>query len=142
VRAALVLLEPCDRSFGLVVLRVRALDRPTGRPCRRQVFFVTTGSSSGADDGVNELGRLYSLWPHHGNPLKPAMLSTVFNADTVVAAGFDIAIRPDNLDVSSQHLMINEDGTTESRAVMAANGRDGSIWRFDLVKGPMGGGRR
>jgi hypothetical protein len=34
--------------------------------------------------------------------------------------------------------MINEDGTTESRAVMAAKGRDGSIWRFDLVKGPTG----
>ena len=34
--------------------------------------------------------------------------------------------------------MINEDGTTESRAVMAAKGRDGSIWRFDLVKGPCG----
>jgi hypothetical protein len=34
--------------------------------------------------------------------------------------------------------MINEDGTTESRAVMAAKGRDGSIWRFDLVGGPVG----
>jgi hypothetical protein len=40
--------------------------------------------------------------------------------------------------VSRQYLMINEDGTTESRAVMAAKGRDGSIWRFDLVKGPTG----
>ena len=28
--------------------------------------------------------------------------------------------------------MINEDGTAESRAVMAAKGRDGSIWRFSL----------
>jgi hypothetical protein len=33
--------------------------------------------------------------------------------------------------------MINEDGTTESRAVMAAKGRDGSIWRFDLAEGPV-----
>jgi hypothetical protein len=32
--------------------------------------------------------------------------------------------------------MINENGTTESRVVMAAKGRDGSIWRFDLVKRP------
>jgi hypothetical protein len=31
--------------------------------------------------------------------------------------------------------MINEDGTTESRAVMAAKGRDGAIWRFDLKTG-------
>jgi hypothetical protein len=54
-----------------------------------------------------------------------------------VAAGGDIAISPDNIGVSGQYLMINEDGTTESRAVMAAKGRDGSIWRFDLVKGPV-----
>jgi hypothetical protein len=103
-----------------------------------EFFFDTTGSSSGPDDGVNELGRLYSLRLHPGNPLKPATLSIVYNADTVVAAGGDIAISPDNLDVSRRYLMINEDGTTESRAVMAAKGRDGSIWRFDLVKGSTG----
>jgi Bacterial protein of unknown function (DUF839) len=103
-----------------------------------EFFFDTTGSSSGADEGVNELGRLYSLRLDPGNPLKPATLSMVYNADTVVAAGGDIAISPDNLDVSRRYLMINEDGTTESRAVMAAKDRDGSIWRFDLVKGPTG----
>ena len=102
-----------------------------------EFFFNTTGSSSGADEGVNELGRLYSLRLHRAT-LKLATLSVVYNADTVVAAGGDIAISPDNLDVSRQYLMINEDGTTESRAVMAAKGRDGSIWRFDLVKGPTG----
>ena len=90
-----------------------------------EFFFDTTGSSSGADEGVNELGRLYSLRLHPDNPLKPARLSVVYNADTVVAAGGDIAISPDNLDVSRRYLMINEDGTTESRAVMAAKGRDG-----------------
>jgi Alkaline phosphatase PhoX len=104
---------------------------------RNEVFWVTTGSSSGADDGVNELGRLYSLRLHPGNPTRPATLSIVYNADTVVAGGGDIAISPDNVDASSDYLMINEDGTTESRAVMAAKGRDGSIWRFDLVKGPV-----
>ena len=103
-----------------------------------ELFFVTTGSSSGADDGVNELGRLYSLRLHPGNPLKPAALTVVYNADAVVAAGGDIAISPDNIDASRKSLMINEDGTTESRLVMAAKGRDGSIWRFDLVKGPVG----
>jgi Alkaline phosphatase PhoX len=103
-----------------------------------EFFFDTTGSSSGADDGVNELGRLYSLRLHPGNPLRPATLSVVYNADTVLAAGGDTATSPDNLDVSGRFLMVNEDGTTESRAVMAAKGRDGSIWRFDLVKGPTG----
>jgi secreted PhoX family phosphatase len=99
-----------------------------------EFFFDTTGSSSGVDNGVNELGRLYSLKLNSVDPLKPATLRIVYNADTVVAAGGDIAISPDNLGVSSQYLMINEDGTTESRAVMSAKGRDGSIWRFDLVK--------
>ena len=99
-----------------------------------ELFFDTTGSSSGADDGVNELGRLYSLRLHPGNPLKHARLSIVYNADTIVANGGDIAISPDNMDASRRYLMINEDGTTESRAVMAEKGRDGSIWRFDLKR--------
>ena len=97
-----------------------------------EFFFDTTGSSSGADDGVNELGRLYSLRLHPGNPLKPATLSVVYNADTVVAAGGDIAISPDNIDVSRQYLMINEDGTTESRA---RDGRQGPR-RLDLALRP------
>jgi Alkaline phosphatase PhoX len=104
---------------------------------RNELFFDTTGSSSGADNGVNELGRLYSLRLHPGNPRKPATLTIVYNADTIVAAGGDTAISPDNIAASKTFLMINEDGTTESRAVMAAKGRDGSIWRFDLVKGPV-----
>jgi uncharacterized protein DUF839 len=99
-----------------------------------EVFWVTTGSSA---DGSNELGRLYSLRLHPGNPTKPATLTIVYNADLVVAAGGDTALSPDNLDASREYLMINEDGTTESRPVMAAKGRDGSIWRFDLVKGPV-----
>jgi Bacterial protein of unknown function (DUF839) len=103
-----------------------------------EFFFDTTGSSSGDAEGVNELGRLYSLRLHPGNPLKPATLTIVYNADLVVAGGGDTALSPDNLDTSDRYLMINEDGTTESRAVMAAKGRDGSIWRFDLVKGPTG----
>jgi hypothetical protein len=103
-----------------------------------ELFWVTTGSSGGTAEGVNELGRLYSLRLHPGNPLRPATLTIVYNADLVVAGGGDTALSPDNLDASSRYLMINEDGTTESRAVMAAKGRDGSIWRFDLVKGPTG----
>jgi hypothetical protein len=103
-----------------------------------ELFFDTTGSSSGADEGVNELGRLYSLQLHPGNVLKPAKLTIAYNADQVIADGGDIAISPDNMDASNRYLMINEDGTTESRLVMGAKGRDGSIWRFDLTGGPGG----
>ena len=105
---------------------------------RHEFIFDTTGSSSGADDGVNELGRVYSLRLDPHNPINPATLSVVVNADAVVAAGGDTAIAPDNLDVSGRYLMVNEDGTTEARAVMAAKGRDGSVWRFDLVDGDVG----
>lgn len=130
-------LEAASDAAGAMTF-VRPEDGAFNPNNANEFFFDTTGSSSGPDEGVNELGRLYSLRLHPGNPLKPATLSVVYNADTVIAAGGDIAISPDNLDVSRRYLMINEDGTTESRAVMAAKGRDGSIWRFDLVKGPTG----
>jgi len=130
-------LEAASDAVGAMTF-VRPEDGAYNPTNANEFFFVTTGSSSGADDGVNELGRLYSLRLQPGNPLTPAALTIVYNADTVVAGGGDIAISPDNIDASRQSLMINEDGTTESRLVMAAKGRDGSIWRFDLVKGPVG----
>jgi muconolactone delta-isomerase len=126
-----VQLEAASDAAGAMTF-VRPEDGAFNPTNPNEFFFDTTGSSSGADDGVNELGRLYSLRLHPGNPLKAATLSVVYNADTVVAAGGDIALSPDNIDVSRRYLMINEDGTTESRAVMAAKGRDGSIWRFRL----------
>jgi len=101
-----------------------------------EFFFVTTGDvpASGENTG-NALGRLYSLKLNPSGPAKDATLSIVYNADEVLAAGADIAISPDNIDASSQYLMINEDGTGASRPVMAAKGRDGSIWRFELKQG-------
>jgi hypothetical protein len=57
----------------------------------------------------------------------------------VVAAGGDIATSPYNIGVSRRrYLIVNEDGTTESRAVMAAKGRDGSIWRPTSSRGRAG----
>ena len=96
-----------------------------------EYLFVTTGEAPGAD----VLGRLWSLNLHPGNPLRPGTLEVLYNADDVIAAGGDIAISPDNLDVSDDYLMINEDGTASSRPVMAAKNRDGSIWRFDIDEG-------
>jgi hypothetical protein len=52
-----------------------------------EFFFDTTGSSSGVDDGVNELGRLYSLRLHPGNPLKPATTSPSAPTTWTSAAG-------------------------------------------------------
>jgi Alkaline phosphatase PhoX len=97
-----------------------------------EFFFVTTGGN--AAEG-NELGRLYTLHLNSGNVLGDAELHVVYNADEVIADGGDIAISPDNISASGDYLMINEDGTTQSRAVMAAKDRDGSVWRFDLTNG-------
>jgi hypothetical protein len=97
-------------------------------------FFVTTGGLAGG----NELGRVYSLRLDPSDPTGPATLRVVYEADEVIAAGGDIAISPDNVDTSDEFLMINEDGTTESRLVMAAKNRDGSIWRFRLNGGSGG----
>jgi hypothetical protein len=97
---------------------------------RNEFFFVTTGGAA----GVNELGRLYSLALDASDPTKQGFLTVEYAADAVIKAGGDIAISPDNIDVSTTYLMINEDGTAESRVVMANKSRDGSIWRFALNK--------
>ncbi len=100
-----------------------------------QVVFVTTGGATGA----NELGRVYSLTLNPLGPLGRATLEVEVNADDIVRAGGDTVISPDNIDISDDYLMINEDGTAESRLVMAAKNRDGSIWRFDMsdTRGPI-----
>lgn len=115
-------------AFGFVRIEDGAFDKER----RNQFFFVTTGGNKSAG---NELGRLYQLRLDRDDPTDDARLGVVYNADHVVAAGGDIAISPDNLDTSEDSLVINEDGTSPSRAVMAAKGRDGSIWEFELADG-------
>jgi Bacterial protein of unknown function (DUF839) len=102
---------------------------------RAEYFFVTTGDAAVPS---NTLGRLYSLRLNPGNPTQPAKLTVVYNADEIVAAGGDIAISPDNIGTSQDHLMINEDGTGASRPVMASKNRDGSVWRFDITNDKVG----
>ena len=92
-----------------------------------EFYFVTTGGSA-----ANMLGRLYRLDLNPDNLLGPAKLTIIYNADHIIAAGGDIAVSPDNIDVSEDYIMINEDGTAESRLVMAAKERNGNIWRLDL----------
>jgi len=93
-------------------------------------YFVTTGGGTG-----NMLGRLYRLDLNADNVLGPCKLTVVYNADRIIADGGDIAVSPDNIDVSEDYLMINEDGTAQSRVVMAEKGRNGNIWRINLHNG-------
>lgn len=97
-----------------------------------EFFWVTTGGN----DTINKLGRLYQLDLVGGDPsTRPATLSVIYNADTITAAGGDIAVSPDNIGTSGRYLMVQEDGTTQSREWMASKGRDGSIWRFEIGGG-------
>ena len=108
---------------------VRIEDGAFNKKSNRDFYFVTTGGNKAAG---NELGRAYHLRFNRSDPTGEASLKVVYNADTVVAAGGDIALSPDNIDTSKKYLMIQEDGTSQSRPVMQANGRDGGIWRFEL----------
>jgi secreted PhoX family phosphatase len=89
-------------------------------------YFVTTGSGAG-----NELGRLYRMKLDPEDPTGHTTIELLSDANAIVAAGGDTAVSPDNLAVDDDYIMINEDGTAQSRLVMAQKGRDGSVWRFD-----------
>lgn len=68
-RNAMVFARPEDGAFNP--------DNP------HEYFFVTTGGAAGA----NVLGRLYSLKLNAIDPTRPARLSIVYNADTIIADG-------------------------------------------------------
>ena len=111
---------------------IRVEDGAFGEQNQNEFFFVTTGGN----DAVNRLGRLYQLDMAGGDPSTgTATLSIVYNADIETAAGRDIAVSPDNIGTNGKYLMVQEDGTTQSRQWMASQGRDGSIWRFEVVGG-------
>jgi secreted PhoX family phosphatase len=126
-------LEAASDAAGAINF-ARPEDGAFNKRNRNQFFFVTTGGLAGG----NELGRLYSLNIDGRDPTAEGTLRVVYEADDVIAAGGDTAISPDNIDTSKRYLMINEDGTTESRLVMGAKGRDGSIWRFKITGGSVG----
>lgn len=110
-------------AFGFIRTEDGAFDKVNPN----RYYFVTTGGATG-----NMLGRAYQLDLNPTNITGPATLNVIYNADQIIAAGGDTAISPDNIDTSDNFLMIQEDGTAQSRPVMAAKNRDGSIWRFNL----------
>ena len=124
-----VQLEAASDAAGAFTF-ARPEDASFNKRDRDEVFFVTTGDAAVPS---NTLGRVYSLLLSPGDPTGTGTLTVAVNAQQVIAAGGDTAISPDNIDTSRNHLMINEDGTGASRPVMASKGRDGSIWRFDIV---------
>ena len=94
---------------------------------KNEFFFNSTGGLPG-----NLYGRTYRLNLNEDDITGPCTLTVLYNADQVIAAGGDIALTPDNMDVSKDYLMVCEDGAGPTRALMAQKGRDGMIWRYDL----------
>lgn len=97
-----------------------------------EFYFVTTGGDGivGEPTGNNKLGRLYRLTMDPQNPLAYCALEIITDADHSNHA--DMPLAPDNIDTSARYLMVQEDGTSQSRPVYAARNRDAGIWRYDL----------
>ena len=110
-------------AFGFI----RIEDGAWSKKDKNLFHFVTTGNGAG-----NRLGRLYEVKFDKNDILGKATITLNFNADAVEAAGGDTAFAADNMDVSKDFLMINEDGHSDSRPKYASRAREGSIWRFDL----------
>lgn len=107
-------------AFGFIRTEDGAFD-----PKNPDIFyFVTTGSGSG-----NQLGRMYKMTLNGADPTGHATIEMIYNADQLAAQGIDSPISPDNIGVSKDYVMINEDGTTPSRARLETLGREASIWR-------------
>ena len=125
-------LEAASDAVGLMPL-ARPEDGAFNPHNSRQFFFNTTGG----DDEANALGRTHTL-DLGLNPLSDPVLTVVTNADADTARGVDGPMSQDNIGVSNEYVMLQEDGTSQSRKVMGERGRDGSIWRFNLMKGGTG----
>ncbi len=91
-----------------------------------EFYFVTTGSGP-----TNPLGAMYRMDLDRRDPTGQTTIELIYDANKVIAAGGDIAISPDNIGVDRNFIMINEDGTANSRPVMASKARDGSMWRLN-----------
>lgn len=117
-------------AFGLTKVE----DGAWSKRDKNEYFFNSTGDTlnPALSPVGNHLGRTYRLNFNKDDITGPCTLSLLYNADLVVAAGYDIAVTPDNLDVSKDYIMVCEDGTGFGRNVMASYQRDGVIWRYDL----------
>jgi hypothetical protein len=120
-----------DAVGGFTFVRIE--DGAWDKKDKNRFYFVTTGSGPASTGNV--LGRAYQVDFDKKNILGTTKLTIVYNGDTVAAAGGDIGFAPDNIDTSKDYLMIQEDGTSQSRPEYAKRARDGSIWRHDLKNG-------
>jgi Alkaline phosphatase PhoX len=110
-------------AFGFI----KSEDGAWSKHEKDEFFFNSTGGAAG-----NLYGRTYRLKLNEDDITGPCTLTILYNADQVIAAGDDIALSPDNIDVSKDYVMVCEDGAGPTRTLMAQIGREGQIWRYDL----------
>jgi hypothetical protein len=109
---------------------VRIEDGAWSKTDKNTFYFVTTGSGA-----ANVLGRAYQVKFDKKNILGTTTIEVLYNGDTIAAAGGDIGFAPDNMEASGKFLMIQEDGTSQSRPQYASRAREGSIWRHSIRDG-------
>lgn len=119
-------------AFGFVRVEDGSWDKNAPS---RIFYFNTTGSGA---PGTNVLGRVYKLTVDPVDPRRPgsATLEIISNGDIIdggPANTGDTAFSPDNMDNNGSLLMVQEDGTAQSRPEMAERGRDGLIWSFNIL---------
>jgi uncharacterized protein DUF839 len=124
-------LEAASQAVGAFGF-VKTEDGAWSKHDKNEFFFNSTGDTINTNILGNHLGRTYRLSFNDDDVTGPCTLTILYNADQVVAAGGDIALTPDNIDVSKDYIMVCEDGTGFSRNVMTSKGRNGLIWRYDL----------
>jgi hypothetical protein len=144
-------------GFGFV--RVEDIEFDPKQPTR-SMFLATTGGS-----GPNRLGRLYELTMNPLNPIANGTLNVVYNSDTIIypsgsysgaatgtlRTGFatgalgsytpgtigatDYPVSVDNIAVSKDFIVIQEDRNSPADAVFANFARNGGIWTLNRNSG-------
>ncbi len=134
-------------AFGMV--RVEDCEFDPLAPTR-SLFVASTGGS-----GVNRLGRLYKINFNPTNPVADGTMDVVYNADLIITpggtysgalvggtysggdinAGVDYPVSVDNIAVTGDVIVIQEDRNSPADAVFAKYGRNGGIWTLDRNNG-------
>jgi hypothetical protein len=130
-------------AFGMVRVEDTEFDplAPT-----RSLFVASTGGS-----GVNRLGRLYKVNFDPRNPAGNATMDVIYNADLIITpggsysgalvgggysggdinAGVDFPVSVDNIAVTGDVIVIQEDRNSPADAVFTKYARNGGLWTLD-----------
>lgn len=143
-------------AFGFV--RVEDIEFDPTAPTRSLFVGVTGGS------GPNRLGRLYEVTMNPVNPIANGSLNVVYNADNIITpggsytgvigamgaggsmgeyvrvagdidAGVDFAVSVDNIAISKDFIMVQEDTNSPANEVYAKYARNSGLWSLDRNNG-------